>query len=198
MAESNISHVIVIPGDAWGLALGIGLIGGFIGGLGAALQVELDNARRDQVSILFSGKSRAMCIEHLLGRGCIGAAASVGGLFIILLSPITASFGNGAFWAFLAGASTVFGVFAKRLLPAIENSLTERFGLMREEIAKVHEEVASNSGLDRTERALDDALSVWAVRSDIKKQAAVVEEYIKRMPRTRRPVFGMHDCNLKS
>lgn len=184
---SSTNHVIMIPQDLWGLAIIIGLVGGLAGGIGSALQEELDTARRDKRSVFSDKRDRTLFIEGLLGRGCVGAVTGLGGLFIVLLSPITASFGDGAFWAFLSGASTLFGIFSTRLLPAIERSFGRRIGLIEEEIGKVHFEVASNTGLDKAERALDDALSAWAVKSDIRKHAAIADDYIRKFPRTRRP-----------
>ena len=185
MPDYPTSHVIMIPQDRWVRAICISLVGGFLGGLAAALQDELDMSRRSQTSII-QRQYILRLAEHLIGRGCVGAVTGVGGLFAVLLSPITASFGDGAFWAFLMGASTLFGVFATRLLPAIERSFNRRLGFIEEEIGKVQIEVESNSGLDRAERALDDALSSWAVKSDIMRHADIADEYLKKSPRVRR------------
>jgi hypothetical protein len=180
------THAITIPEGMWVLAIAIALIAGLFGGVGSALQEEMHRARLGRFSIFSTAKNRAMLWEFILGRGCVGAVTGLAGLFPILMSPIASSFSGGAFWAFLAGASTIFGVFASSLLPAMGLGFRKRLGIIEEEITDVQSKVDVNTAQDKAERALDDAFTSGALRSDIEKQIKIVIEYLSSFPRSRR------------
>ena len=181
---------ISIPADDWITAVSIAVVAGFVGGVGAAIQDRLEKTRRGSAEL--SGSDiRTTCV--IAGNGIVGSVAALGGLFIVLLSPVTASLRGGAFWAFLAGSSALFGLFGRRILPAIEQNFSRRLGFVERKLGEVEDEFASKMSEVDVLRFLEDARNVNAVPSKIERAIEIGEAFIESNPRAKYPHLRLTD-----
>lgn len=185
------ANQIGLPYDHWVIIAAISMLGGAVGGFAAYV---------GSVSLRPESPRRPFSVFDAFCRVVLGIAAGIGGNFVVLLSPIVSSFKDTAFALFTLSVSTLFGLFAERLIPAIQRSMEQRLGLAEKSISSVagrvetveqsvesvRSDVDTVLSLEDTYRTLVGADRPSAVPSRVQRAIDAAEAYLRTDPTNRR------------